>query len=175
MNAGMSEDRFQAICTTRYIIRRLFPFSHVEYPNRIPSHSVRGMENDQGRDTEQPLFIAAVLLSPFWINAEYLLQNAGAPENCVADSQPVKSSSQIPKQLVPRGPSLGSSCLSAMPNDLEFRATVHAAWKIIKTETQSNLVAEMYLCMVLKCTNNEVRVLITSMCVVVSHVYPCVL
>ncbi len=62
-----------------------------------------------------------------------------------------------------------------MSNALEFRATVHAAWKVIKAGTERNLVAEMYLCMVLKCTNNEVRVLITSMCVVVSHVYPCVL
>ena len=30
----------------------------------------------------------------------------------------------------------------------EFRATVHPAWEIIKAETQRNLVAEMYLCMV---------------------------
>jgi hypothetical protein len=35
-----------------------------------------------------------------------------------------------------------------MSNVLEFRATVHAAWKIIKAETQRNLVAEMYLLMV---------------------------
>ncbi len=62
-----------------------------------------------------------------------------------------------------------------MSNALEFRATVHAAWKIIKTETQRNLVAEMYLCMVLKCTNNEAGALITSMRVVVRHVYPCAL
>ena len=52
---------------------------------------------------------------------------------------------------------------------------MHAAWKIIKAETQRNLVAEMYLCMVLKCTNNEARALITSMRVVVRHVYPCAL
>jgi hypothetical protein len=58
----MTEARFQAICTTRYIIRKLLPFSHVECP--------------------------------------------------------------------------------------EFRATVHAAWKVIKAETQRNLVAEMYLLMV---------------------------
>jgi hypothetical protein len=32
LDAGMSEARFQAICTTRYIIRRLLPFSHVECP-----------------------------------------------------------------------------------------------------------------------------------------------
>jgi hypothetical protein len=32
LDAGMSETRFQAICTTRYIIRRLLPFSHVECP-----------------------------------------------------------------------------------------------------------------------------------------------
>ena len=50
-----------------------------------------------------------------------------------------------------------------MSNVLEFRATVHAAWKIIKAETQRNLVAEMHLCMVLKCTKNEARALITSM------------
>ena len=62
LDAGMSETRFQAICTTRYIIRRLLPFSHVECP--------------------------------------------------------------------------------------EFRATVHPAWKVITAETQRNLVAEMYLCMV---------------------------
>jgi hypothetical protein len=31
---------------------------------------------------------------------------------------------------------------------VEFRATVHAAWKVIKTETQRNLVAEIYLSMV---------------------------
>ena len=30
--ADMSEARFQAICTTRYIIRRMLPFSHVECP-----------------------------------------------------------------------------------------------------------------------------------------------
>ena len=30
LEAGMSEVRFQAICTTRYIIRRLLPFRHVE-------------------------------------------------------------------------------------------------------------------------------------------------
>ena len=29
LDAGMTEGRFQAICTTRYIIRRLLPFSHV--------------------------------------------------------------------------------------------------------------------------------------------------
>jgi hypothetical protein len=178
LDVGMSETRFQEICDTRYIIRRFLSVIHVEYPNRIlqiPIHSVRGTENHQVRDTTQPLYIAVTLLPPFWINVEYLLQNTGDPENCVADSHPVKSSSQIPKKLVPRGPSLGSSCLSTMPNALEFRATVHTVWKIIKTETLRNLVAEMYLCMVLKCTNNEVRVLITSMCVVVSHVYPCVL
>ena len=62
LDAGMTEARFQAICTTRYIIRRLLPFSHVECP--------------------------------------------------------------------------------------EFRATVHPAWRIIKAETQRNLVAEMYLMMV---------------------------
>jgi hypothetical protein len=62
LDAGMTEARFQAICTTRYIIRKLLPFSHVECP--------------------------------------------------------------------------------------EFRATVHAAWKVIKAETQRNLVAEMYLLMV---------------------------
>ena len=62
LDAGMSEDRFQAICTTRYIIRRLLPFTHVECPYRIPSHSVRGIENHQGRDTPQPLFIADALL-----------------------------------------------------------------------------------------------------------------
>jgi hypothetical protein len=54
-------------------------------------------------------------------------------------------------------------CLSAMSNVLEFRATVHAAWKIIKAKTQRNLVAEMHLCMVLKYTKNEARALITSM------------
>jgi len=32
LDAGMYEARFQAICTTRYIIRRLLPFSHVECP-----------------------------------------------------------------------------------------------------------------------------------------------
>ena len=32
LDAGMTEVRFQSICTTRYIIRRLLPFSHVEYP-----------------------------------------------------------------------------------------------------------------------------------------------
>ena len=62
LDAGMTEARFQSICTTRYIIRRLLPFSHVECP--------------------------------------------------------------------------------------EFRATVHSAWKVIKAETQRNLVAEMYLVMV---------------------------
>ena len=60
-----------------------------------------------------------------------------------------------------------------MSNVLEFRATVHEAWKIIKTETQRNLVDEIHLCMVLKCTNYEARALITSMCVVVRHMYPC--
>ena len=30
LDAGMTEARFQAICTTRYIIRKLLPFSHVE-------------------------------------------------------------------------------------------------------------------------------------------------
>ena len=44
-----------------------------------------------------------------------------------------------------------------MSNVLEFRVTVHVAWKIIKDETQRNLVTEMYLCMVMKCTNNEAR------------------
>ncbi len=81
LDAGMSEARFRAICDTRYIIRRLLPVIHVEYPNRIlqiPIDSVRGMENHQVRDTTQPLFIAVTLLPPFWINAEYLLQNAGA-------------------------------------------------------------------------------------------------
>ena len=58
----MSETRFQTICTTLYIIRRLLPFAHVECP--------------------------------------------------------------------------------------EFRDTVHPVWKVITTETQRNLVAEMYLCMV---------------------------
>jgi hypothetical protein len=62
LDAGMTEARFQAICSTRYIIRKLLPFSHIECP--------------------------------------------------------------------------------------EFRATVHAAWKVIKAETQRNLVAEMYLLMV---------------------------
>jgi hypothetical protein len=32
LDAGMTEARFQAICTTRYIIRKLLPFSHVECP-----------------------------------------------------------------------------------------------------------------------------------------------
>ena len=30
----------------------------------------------------------------------------------------------------------------------------NSVWKIIKTETQRNIVAEMYLCMTQKCTNN---------------------
>ncbi len=30
LDAGMTEARFQAICTTRYIIRKLLSFSHVE-------------------------------------------------------------------------------------------------------------------------------------------------
>ncbi len=32
LDGGMTQTRFQAICTTRYIIRRLLPFSHVECP-----------------------------------------------------------------------------------------------------------------------------------------------
>jgi hypothetical protein len=32
LDADMSEARFQSICTTWYIIRRLLPFSHVECP-----------------------------------------------------------------------------------------------------------------------------------------------
>jgi hypothetical protein len=43
LDAGMSEARFQGICTTRYIIRKLLPFSHhsVECPEfRATVHSV---------------------------------------------------------------------------------------------------------------------------------------
>jgi hypothetical protein len=32
LDTGMPEAKFQAICTTRYIIRRLLPFSHVKCP-----------------------------------------------------------------------------------------------------------------------------------------------
>ena len=40
LDAGMTEARFQSICTTRYIIRRLLPFSHVECPEfRATVHS----------------------------------------------------------------------------------------------------------------------------------------
>ena len=79
LDAGMSGDRFQAICTTRYMT-----FSRQSHP--------------------------------------------------VVHSQWLKS-------------------LSAMSNVLEFCATVHAAWKVIKAETQRN--AEMHLCMVLKCTTRQ--------------------
>ena len=77
LDAGMTEGRFQAICTTRYIIRRLLPFSHVECP--------------------------------------------------------------------------------------EFRATVHPAWKVIKAETQRNMVAEMYLCMVSAVKKAIPAVIVTSL------------
>jgi 2-phosphoglycerate kinase len=88
----MTEARFQAICTTRYIIRKLLPFSHVECP--------------------------------------------------------------------------------------EFRATVHAAWKVIKAETQRNLVAEMYLLMVAGIKKKLAAVIATALqghdgsCVVLGQ--PCV-
>ena len=77
LDAGMTEGRFQAICTTWYIIRRLLPFSLVEYP--------------------------------------------------------------------------------------EFRATVHPSWKVIKTETQRNMVAEMYLCMVAAVKKAIAAVIATSL------------
>jgi len=77
LDAGMSEARFQAICTTRS-----------NATTELAMYAAR-QGNHQGRDTAQPLFIASALLPPFWINAEYLLQNAGAPANCVAGSHPV--------------------------------------------------------------------------------------
>ena len=77
LDAGMTEGRFQSICTTRYIIRRLLPFSHVECP--------------------------------------------------------------------------------------EVRSTVHPAWKVIKVETQRNMVAEMYLCMVAAVKKTIADVIATSL------------
>ena len=50
--------RFQAISTTRCIIRKLVPFSLVECP-RIPCHSARVMENHQDRDTTSDTCIHA--------------------------------------------------------------------------------------------------------------------
>ena len=42
LDAGMTDGRFQSICTTRYIIRRLLPFSHVECPEfRVQSNRVQ--------------------------------------------------------------------------------------------------------------------------------------
>jgi hypothetical protein len=61
-----------------------------------------------------------------------------------------------------------SPCIAVLPDSKQLG-------KIIKVETQRNLVAEMRLCMVLKCTKNEARTLITSMRVVVRHMYPCAL
>jgi hypothetical protein len=56
LDAGMSEARSQAICTTRYIIRKLLPFNHVECPEfRATVHATRKIiKNHQGRDTAQP-------------------------------------------------------------------------------------------------------------------------
>ncbi len=48
LDADMTEARFQAICTTRYIIRKILPFNHVERQNSDPRSS---MENHHGRDT----------------------------------------------------------------------------------------------------------------------------
>ena len=51
-DADMSEVRFQTICITWYIIRRLLP----PYVSSAP-----GMENNQGRDTTQPRGIKKTL------------------------------------------------------------------------------------------------------------------
>ena len=49
LDAGMTEARFQAICTTRYIIRRLLPFSHVECKATRPTDLEASQTKPQAR------------------------------------------------------------------------------------------------------------------------------
>ena len=86
LDAGMTEARFQSICTTRYIIRRLLPFSHVECPEfRATVHSAwKPITAETQRNLVAEMYllmvagikkmvagvIATALLPPFWINAD---------------------------------------------------------------------------------------------------------
>ena len=85
-DAGMSESRFQAICTTRYIIRRFLSFIHVECPEFCatvhPEWKVIKVETQFNLVAEMYVFmfddikktlvafIVTSLLPPFWINAD---------------------------------------------------------------------------------------------------------
>ena len=86
LDARMSESRFQVMCTTRYIMRRLLPFRHVECPEFRatvhPAWKVIKAKTQRNLVAEMYLCmvevvkkaIAAVmatdLLPPFWINAD---------------------------------------------------------------------------------------------------------
>ena len=86
LDAGLTEARFRAICTTRYIIRRLLPFNHVECPEfRVTVHPAwKVIKAETHRNLVAEMFlcmvaaikkmlaavIATTLLPPFWINAD---------------------------------------------------------------------------------------------------------